>query len=258
MLRTFWLADGLPQGEGEDPAKFLPKSVLAAMDQLGLIEPRLVCQTVNSLSRDANPERIVEFNTNVPALVFDQPAQMSCSGKVLPVRDGRAELEVSIQVSGPMINANLGGSLATPLGHYMVLGTANSVSGDAMAMQGVAGMGMGMGMDGGYGGYGTGYGGRGGYGGGYGRGEGGRGEYGRGGYGREADPRAAQEELERRMREEQQREASEESPQHGRGEGDSKGNPFAADAGPVQPKFNTSHFAFVVQVIEAESFAEEK
>ncbi len=217
-LRTFWLADSLPEGEGQDPAKFLPKSVLAAVQQLGLDEPRLVAQTVNSLSRDANPEHDVPFSTRIPALIFNQPAQLSGSGKVLPVRDGRAELEVLIQVAGPTVNAELGGSLATPLGHYMVLGTANSVSGLPATMP--AGMMGGMGMEGGRGGYGA----RGGYGGEFGgRGGGFDGEMG----GAAVDP--------------------------------ATGMPIGPDGNPLpEPKFNTSHFAFVVQVVEAESFAEEQ
>jgi hypothetical protein len=207
LLRIFWLADGLPEGEGEDPAKFLPRSVLRAMDQLGLNEPRLVTQTVNSLSRDANPGREVTFSMGVPALIYNQPAQLNCNGRVLPIQDGRAELEVQIAVAGPAISCNLGGSLVSPLGHYTVLGTANSVSLDPAS----AGAGM---MGGEMGGYGREYGGRGGY------------EGGRGGY-------------------------------EGGGGDEAAGQQPPADRA-AEPKFNTSHFAFVVQVVENESYAEEE
>jgi hypothetical protein len=210
ILRTFWLADGLPEGQGQDPSDVLPRSVLRAVEQLGLDDARLVSQTVNSLSRDDNVGREVTFNSRVPAVVFQQPTDYSCSGRVWPVHDDRIEVEVNLAVTMNGANiADLSGSLATPLGHFMVLGTANLVSPDPAATI-PAGM---MGIEGGFGG-------RGGF-------DGGRG----GEYGAAAavDPNT--------------------------------GLPLGPDGNPVapaEPKFNTSHFAFVVQVIEAESFAEEQ
>jgi hypothetical protein len=210
ILRTFWLADGLPEGQGQDPGDILPRSVLRAVEQLGLDEPRLVGQTVNSLSRDDNVGREVTFNSRVPAVVFQQFADYSCSGRVWPVHEDRIEVEVNLAVTINGGNvADLSGSLATPLGHFMVLGTANLVSPDPASIP--AGM---MGMEGG------GYGGRGGF-------DGGRG-------GEFAVPGGV-------------------DPATGLQIGPD-GNPLA----PVEPKFNTSHFAFVVQVIEAESFADEQ
>jgi hypothetical protein len=216
LLRTFWLADGLPEGEGEDAAKFLPASVLQAMSGLGLNEPRLVCQTVNALSGDDQTNHVATFDTNVPALLFKQQAQLKCKGAIRALREGRAEVEATIEVQSPTLSTQLSGSLAMPLGHYMVLGTANSVSFDP-AMMGEAGMAMGIGMEGG--GYGGESGGR------------GRGEFGRGGFG---------------------------------GRGTDGGRGAAVDpaigeiAAPSEPQYNTSHFAFVVQINEAESFTDEK
>jgi hypothetical protein len=207
LLRVYWLADGLPEGEGQEPSRYLPRSVLAAMDQLGLDKPRIVGQTVNSLSRDANPDREAPFTTHVPAVIFKQPVQLTCSGKVWPIRNNTAELDVQVSVAGNMVNTDLSGSLATPLGHFMVLGTANSVSSDApMNMPGMGGEGMMM-EGGGYGG-------------------------GRSGF---AAPGAFA----------------------GVPGGVAPQDPNAAGQ-PVEPKYNTSHFAFVVQVNEAESFADEK
>jgi hypothetical protein len=127
LLRVFWLADGLPEGEGEPPANYLPGPVLEAMDRLGLDGPRLVAQTVNSLA--SLPAERVSFATNVPALLFKQPAQLSCSGEMDPVTGDRTRLRVQINVTGHVV-CDLSGSLVTPLGHYMVLGTANSILGD--------------------------------------------------------------------------------------------------------------------------------
>lgn len=214
LLRTFWLADGLPEGEGEDASQYLPGSVLKTMKGLGLNEPRLVCQTVNALSRDESADRLATFDTSVPALLFEQQAQLKCKGAIRALREGRAEVEATIEVQSPTLSTQLSGSLAMPLGHYMVLGTANSVSFDPTMMSGAGMMpgmgGMDMGMEGGGDAFADAAA----------RG-GGRGDYGggmEGGSGAPADPAAA--------------------------------NP--------EPQYNTSHFAFVVQINEAESFAEEK
>ena len=119
----------MPEGQGQEPEQFLPKSVLQAVEGLGLDEPRLVSQTVNSLSRDDDPHREVSFTSRVPAVVFATPSEYASSGRIWPVRDGRVEVEVELSVTTAGVPiANLSGSLATPLGHFMVLGTANLVS----------------------------------------------------------------------------------------------------------------------------------
>jgi hypothetical protein len=148
------------------------------------------------------------------------------TGRMRPVIQDRAGLDVQINVSGPSINCQLSGSLATPLGHYMVLGTANSVIADPTTMADM-GMGMGgeMGMAPGAGMY-------------AGRGFGGEGAMmGRGGYAAPAGPA-------------------------GRGGpvDPATGLPDAEGAveQPAKPKYNTSRFAFVVQVIEGESFPAEE
>jgi hypothetical protein len=215
LLRVFWLADGLPKGEGQDPTQFLPTAVIKAMDRLGLDEPRLVTQTVNSLA--AGDQAEVEFSTQVPAMLLSQPANLHCAGRMRPMSGDRTALNMEIQVNSPSIACELKGSLATPLGHYMVLGTANSVIADPRTMAGM-GMGgeMGMSPEGGmYGGPGF-------------RGEGammGRGGGFRGpGMPVPVDP--------------------------------TSGLPGADRNGekPAEPKYNTSRFAFVVQVIEGESY----
>jgi hypothetical protein len=125
LLRVFWLADNLPGWIGQDPNEFLPKSVVEATGKLGLVSPRLVTQTVNSLA--IGREDAVDFSTYVPALLFDQPVSLTCEGKLKLASDDRVRSEMVVTVEGPTLNCNLRGSLATPLGHYMVLGTANSV-----------------------------------------------------------------------------------------------------------------------------------
>jgi hypothetical protein len=132
LLRVFWLADGLPKGEGQNPADFLPKSVLTATEKLGLEAPRLVTQTVNSLA--TGKEDSVDFSTNVPAVLLRQPVELGCQGKLKLAPDDRVRVEMGIRVGGPSVNCELRGSMATPLGHYMVLGTANSMIAEGSPM----------------------------------------------------------------------------------------------------------------------------
>jgi hypothetical protein len=220
LLCIFWLADGLPADELQNPDDFLPHSVLDAVARLGLSNPRLVTQTVNSLA--VGDEEAVEYSIAVPAILFKQPTNLSCAGHMRSMMDQtRIGLDMQINVMGPTINCQLSGSLSTPLEHYMVLGTANSVTVDpaTIAASGAPGeMMMGAGGPGGMGMRGA-----------YGRGPApGMGLRG-GGVGSEGGGAAFG------------------------AEGAAAGAPPQATA----TKYNTSHFAFVVQVIEAESFPPE-
>jgi hypothetical protein len=211
LVRIFWLADGLPEGEGVEPRNVLPLPVRNALEKLGLVGPRIVGQTVNAISRNDNGGDSAKFRTSIPALLFKQPAALNCSGDLSSLRDDRAELYVAIQASGPSISADLSGSVVAPLGHYMVLGTANSLIPDPATNPAVSqssdpprgGMDGGRGFDGGGGGF-----------------DGGRGGYGATAPGTYIDP-------------------------------------VTGMAGQAQGSFKTSRFAFVVQVVEAESFAPE-
>jgi hypothetical protein len=225
LLRVFWLADGLPEGVGQKPDEFLPDSVLKAATRLGLVAPRLVTQTVNSLA--LGREDAVDFSTNVPAVLFDQPVGLNCQGRIKLVSDDRVRLEMGVHVGGPTINCELNGSLATPLGHYMVLGTANSIMSEGGSAATGMGGGPGMMAPGGMG--------RGGEfgmapGGGFRGGLGPNPSYGAGGPGAAAGP-----------------------------EGGAAPGPGLAPGGqPGKPSYNASRFAFVVQVIEGQSYPAEK
>lgn len=221
LLRVFWLADMMPETVGQNPYDFLPESVVgAATNKLGLQAPRLVAQTATSLA--TNKDEPIEFSTNVPAVLLEQPAMMSCSGKLKLVDENRVRMEMAVQVSGPAVNCDLRGSMATPLGHYMVLGTANSMIAEGGAMMGGPG-GPGMGMRG------------------RAMGPEGRGEFGQpGGFGA-ADPAAG-------------------AVPGGFGPEGADADPAAGLPGaegaamPGKPNFRTSRFAFVVQVIDGQSY----
>jgi hypothetical protein len=226
LLRVFWLADGQPQGIGQNPADFLPKSVLQATNKLGLEAPRLVSQTVNSLA--VGREEAVNFSTNVPAVLLNQPAGLDCDGRLKLVSDDRVQLEMHVFVGGPAVNCELRGSLATPLGHYMVLGTANSLLPEGGPAAGAVGGGPGMGQ----GGQGAGRG--------FGAARPGGGFRGAPegvpGAGRAAGPEGGPGAL--------------------AAPGEVPGGPGAGEQ-PVKPNFKSSRFAFVVQVIEGQSYPAE-
>lgn len=126
MLRVFWLANGVDGLDSADGSGYLPAPVLDSLAKLGLGDPRVVTQTVNSLSVEEGGAP-VEFSTNVPAILFEQPVTLISAGTMGATTDGRANVDMHLTVGGAGVNCELKGSLATPLGHFMVLGTANSV-----------------------------------------------------------------------------------------------------------------------------------
>jgi len=225
MVRIFWLADGLPEADGSDAGDYLPDAVLKAIGRLGLRSPRLVSQSTASLAIGlAEEERAFRFK--FPAVVHGKHLEFNTYGEM--VLNEQPQLSLQLEVSGPFPFA-LSGRLSAPLGHYMVLGAGNYVAdargGREIRPRGRAARGSGdEGEDGiGPGGYG---------------GEGfGGGEY--GGEGFNPAPSGAEGSIEGQM--------------GGRfgGRGDADG---PAGSSP-KAKLSTSRFAFVVQVIEAESFA---
>lgn len=127
MLRLFWLANGLPPSEGQDSIKLLPENVVNAVKQLGLDAPQVVTQTVTSLA--VGGEQPVAFSTSVPALLGDERAVLEAEGHLQLVQNDRVQTEMNLHVILESGACELHGSLATPLEHYMVLGTVNSVNG---------------------------------------------------------------------------------------------------------------------------------
>jgi hypothetical protein len=212
LLRVFWLADGLAEDEGKDPAEFLPASVTKALERLGLNNPRIVTQTVNSLAHAVDTK--TQFHSRVPVVLHSTPVELKCSGQLESLSSEQVKLLVEIILPTYQIEAS--GSLVTPLGHYTVLGTANSVMADPAAAR-------------------------------------------------------AMNEERRRMMEEERRRMEEEGGGFGGGRGGYggaqpaaidplTGMPIGAEGAPqpTETKYNTSHFAFVVQVIEGESFPAEE
>lgn len=148
MLRVFWLADGV---EGFDnPDDYLPFPAVQSLGKLGITHPRLVTQTVTSISVEENAGA-VQFSTQVPAVLFEQPMRMILNGDLSATADNRSLVDMHLTIENGGSVCEVSGSLAAPIGHFMVLGTANSVIADHSAGEigggggGIEG-GMGMGM----------------------------------------------------------------------------------------------------------------
>jgi hypothetical protein len=126
QLHLFWLADGTEFEVGKDPTGVLPASVLRATKKLGLATPRLITQAVNSLAASVGDP--ANFSATLPALLKDRSVTLQYGGKLSVLDADKSTLAMHIDVAGVGLSCNLEGSLSTPLGHYTVLGTANSVA----------------------------------------------------------------------------------------------------------------------------------
>jgi hypothetical protein len=160
LVRIFWVADHLPEGEGQELANFLPTGVIEAFENLGLENPRVVAQTVNSVARpasDRSPEPVSFATTTQVISSSIASTQLQSKGIATLNNEGRVDLNVEIALSGGT-NCQVAGTITAPLGHYVVLGTANS-----MVLDPTVDLGTGQGYDGGGGRDGGGFGGGRGY-----------------------------------------------------------------------------------------------
>ena len=126
LVRVFWIGDGVP--DKDSAAADLPTGVISALGQLGLRNPVLIAQAVNSLNDDASES--VSFSTRIPTVAYGQPVELQGEGAAKWLSKERLGINLKLRVEGAM-SCELAGSLAMPLGHYMVLGTANSTIADA-------------------------------------------------------------------------------------------------------------------------------
>jgi tetratricopeptide (TPR) repeat protein len=122
MVRVFWLADS--PNAGPPAIDYLPESVIAGVQKLGLKDAQLVAQSANTLNAEARRES--KFSTFVPAQMGEQQVELQGSGSARWLDGDRIGLELNLQVMGDA-QSQVGGSLAMPLNHYMVLGASNSV-----------------------------------------------------------------------------------------------------------------------------------
>jgi hypothetical protein len=122
VLRVFWLADSVGD---RDAIEVLPENVIKAVMKLGIESPWLVTQTMTTLTVSGNDG--VEFGTSVPALLFDRDLELVIGGKLTLMEPDRTAVAMHAYVNSKGVNSELRGSIAMPLGHYMILGTSNTV-----------------------------------------------------------------------------------------------------------------------------------
>ncbi len=140
QVHTYWIADGLKDGEGRSMEFILPYSVFRALQKLGLVAPRIVAQSTSSLISNANSDDVKnskQFGSKMSATINGRALQFESHGSLHLLEQQQIDLQMGTIISGTshvpkhglakFNECEVEGSLTAPLGHYMVLGTANYV-----------------------------------------------------------------------------------------------------------------------------------
>jgi len=127
QVHTFWLADGL---YGDLTGQRLPRSVIEALNKIGMPNPGIVAQSTTSLITKSIND--ISMSENFMHATFkDQGEHLFTSQNKLSLnKDQRIELHVKIAILKSTAKKNaceLQGSVTSPLGHFMILGTSNYV-----------------------------------------------------------------------------------------------------------------------------------
>jgi len=147
QVHTFWVADGLKDGEGRFIADFLPTSIFGAFKKLGLEDARIVAQSTSSIISNANSDDVKkskQFGSKMSATINGRALQFESHGELYLLEHQQIDIQMRAEISGiphsldgriPRRHSEceVEGSLSAPLGHYMVLGTANYVGKQPMA-----------------------------------------------------------------------------------------------------------------------------
>jgi hypothetical protein len=131
MARIFWLSDGPTYPGAQRAENSLPSSVISALTRIGIEEAYLILQSNTSIALgDDKAQFEVE---DVPATVFGERWLFDANGEVHAAGNDRIRLQMeaaTVRIDGDRqsYENHIRGSMITPLGHYMVLGTANFAS----------------------------------------------------------------------------------------------------------------------------------
>ncbi len=138
LVHTFWLADGLKEGEGSLTTG-LPNSVYHALQKLGLETPRTVARSTSSLIakvKSDDDKNSKQFRSKMSAIIHGRTLQLENNGNLGLLEHQQIKIQMRTIISGTTFvpggrnpkrlgECEVEGSLTVPLGHYMVLGTAN-------------------------------------------------------------------------------------------------------------------------------------
>jgi hypothetical protein len=131
MARIFWLSDGPTYPDARSAEESLPSSVISALTRIGIEDAFFVLQSNTSIALgDDRAQFEVE---DVPATVFGERWLFGARGEVHAAGDDRIRLQmeaatIRVDRDRKSHENHIRGSMITPLGHYMVLGTANFAS----------------------------------------------------------------------------------------------------------------------------------
>ena len=124
MVSIFWLSDGQTSPDTQPPAhKYLPGSVINALQKVGIENPFVVQQSNTSIIVEPDVETRFEAN-DLPAIVFGDRLRFNAKG--LFRVDGGDRIRMWMDAFTD--ESHVSGSLAAPLDHFVVLGTANYAS----------------------------------------------------------------------------------------------------------------------------------
>jgi Bacterial type II/III secretion system short domain len=141
QLRVVWLLDGVKgmanglafDGKGKVTDGFVSPQVIEALSQLGIGDPRVMCQQLTTLTIRPEERRSGQFHFQVPVLVEDDLWQFSGQGSVANSAKEKYTVDIGLTVeqrdeSNKRNTAELSGSIITPLAHYTVVGTTTFVA----------------------------------------------------------------------------------------------------------------------------------
>jgi hypothetical protein len=131
QLRIVWLLDGINGADSGSPA--VSPQVVEALGELGLREPRVMCQQLTTLTVRPDERRSGTFRFQVPVLVNDDVWQFEGQGTVASTDKDKYALDIGLTVQqrgeqGQRSSSELSGSIITPLAHYTVVGTTTFVA----------------------------------------------------------------------------------------------------------------------------------
>jgi len=136
QLRLMWLVGGLPNGVGDMPrAGQINPQVLQALDRLGFVEPKVICHQIATVV--VRPEEPSQFSFETPVIVNGTVISFQGSGSIsgsdmykLELVANTSERISTVERGTRSRTSQMGGSIALPAKHYVILGATNLVVGN--------------------------------------------------------------------------------------------------------------------------------
>jgi hypothetical protein len=140
QIRLMWLAGDLPEGVGTIPdPRYFNADVIKSLSSIGLANPRVLCQQISSVVvRDDMPSN---FSFQTPVTVSGNVIMFHGTGLISRAKTYQLELEASTAETHQSVlrdggnhfrtrESKMGGSIALPVRHYVIIGATNLVVGN--------------------------------------------------------------------------------------------------------------------------------